>query len=158
MRLVVIPGCRLIGLYFEASWNERAFEVQRAWRRLASYTSSVSEQKHGDCLHVTLWENDGLHGEFVGAIARGDVPEGLTVLDIPAGTFVYQSSAGTATAVRDAFGTMYAWARRRSLRTDEYRIESGCEQRVLGEVRPHDLYVRLTDEHAARGGILSWAA
>jgi hypothetical protein len=149
MRLVVIPGCRLIGLYFEASWNELSLEVRRAWERLFSRSLDIPKQIGDHFVRVSLWENDGLHGEFVGSTVASavQVPTGLGSLDICSAKFVYEPCSGTEMAVRETFGSMYAWARQRSLRTDEYRIDSGY--RAPGDhaivARKHELYVRLSE-------------
>ncbi len=162
MRLVVIPRCRLIGLYFEASWNELSFEGHRMWSQLFSRSLDIPKRIGEQFVRVSLWENDGLHGEFVGSMVASTarVPTGLRSLDIPAATFIYEPCAGTAMAVRDTFGTMYAWARQRSLRTDEYRIESGysAPSDLSIAARQHELYVRLSEGRPERCEVLAEAA
>ncbi len=154
MRLVVIPGCRLIGLYFEASWNELSLEVRRTWDRLFSRSPDIPKQIGDQFVRVSLWENDGLHGEFVGSTVASAVraPKGLGSLDIHSAKFVYEPCAGTEMAVRETFGTMYAWAKQRSLRTDEYRIDSGYRAPSDHSIvaRQHELYVRLSEARPAR--------
>jgi hypothetical protein len=163
MRLVVIPGCHLIGLHFEASWNELSYEACRAWRSLFFYSPSIPSRVGDVFARVSLWENDGLHGEFIGLTSTlaTVVPKGLGSLDIPGAKFLYERCLGTPMAIRETFGTMYAWARQRSLRTDEYRIDSGY-QRELGP-QSHHLYVRLSEQdqtqhHPTQQGLFPAAA
>jgi hypothetical protein len=99
---------------------------------------------------VSLWENDGLYGEFIGltsALAT-KAPKGLGSLDIPGAKFVYERCLGTPMMIRETFGSMYTWARQRALRTDDYRIDSGY-QLELG-AQSHDLYVRLSEQNQAQ--------
>ncbi len=162
MRLVVIPGCRLIGLYFDASWNELSFEVHRAWDRLFTRSLEIPKRIGDQFVRVSLWENDGLHGEFVGSTVASavHVPKGFRSLDIHSAKFVYEACSGTAMAVGETFGTMYAWARQNSLGTDEYRIDSGyrAPSDLSVVTRQHDLYVRLSEGRPARSSVLPAAA
>ncbi len=158
MRLVVIPGCRLIGLYFEASWNELSLEAHRAWDYLFSRSRDIPKQIGDQFIRVSLWENDGLHGEFVGSTVASavPVPKGLRSLGIHPAKFVYEPCAGTEMAVRETFGTMYAWAQQRALRTDEYRIDSGyrAPSDLSIVARQHELYVRLSEMRSAHSSVL----
>jgi hypothetical protein len=149
MRLVIIPGCHLIGLHFEASWNELSYEACRAWRSLFSRSPSIPSRVGDTFVRVSLWESDGLHGEFIGLTSTlATTVPGLRSLDIRGANFVYEHCIGTPMAIRDTFGNMYAWARQRCLRTDEYRIDSGY-QRELGP-QSHHLYVRLSEQNQTR--------
>jgi predicted transcriptional regulator YdeE len=130
----------LVGIEVCATFEELWTEMPRAWQAFFSRVDEIRGARPGGYLDVSVVVNDGVYTQLVCAEVdtADDVPEGMTVLRVPAQHYLRLQHSGPEQEIADAFGRMYEWANREGVRADEFKVDRG-----YGTDAGHELLVHI---------------
>jgi len=143
MELVHRPGFVAVGLRVEADWKGLWREMPAAWRELHERAGEIRHRATDVLMDISVSVDCGCCTQLIGAeVAHADdVPDGMTAVHVPAGTYLHTRHTGSLPEIAETFRRMYEWGHKNGVRLDEFKVDSGY---TAGGAEPyHDLYVRV---------------
>lgn len=143
MDIVELGAMIVVGLEVRASLRGLWREVPRAWDALFARAAEIAHRSGPTFLDVSVDVQDGIHRQVVGAqVARaGEVPDGMTALEIPARRYLYHRHEGPLTGIAASFARMHLWAQAKGMSTGHLKLDVGYTRGFTETA--HDLYLAL---------------
>ena len=143
MELVHRPGFTAVGLRVEADWQRLWRKMPEAWRELHERAGEIRHRVTNVLMDISVSVDCGCYTQLIGVeVAHADdVPEGMSAVHVPAGTYLHARHTGSLPEIAETFRRMYEWGRKNGVWLDEFKIDSGYT--ADGSEPYHDLYVRV---------------
>jgi len=143
MQFVHRPAFVAVGLRVDADRQGLWRKMPEAWRALHERADEIRHRVTDVLMDISVSVDCGCYTQLIGAeVAHADdVPDGMCVVHVPAGTYLHTRHTGSLPQIAETFRRMYEWGRENGVRLDEFRIDSGYT--VSGGEPHHDLYVRV---------------
>ncbi len=141
MDIVELGAMVVVGLEVRASFRGLWREVPRAWEALFARDAEIAHRCGPTFVGVSVDVEDGIHRQVVGAQVEraGDVPDGMTALDIPARRYLHHRHQGPLTGIATSFAKMQAWAQAKGLNAGDFKLDIGYTRGFTEKA--HDLYL-----------------
>ncbi len=135
----------IVGLEVEAEWQALWTELPEAWDRFRSRAHEIEHRAGNVYVDVSLGVEDDVYIQLVGAEVEevGEVPEGMTALEVPAATYVHHNHIGPPAGIPDSFELMYGWAEDEEIPLGDFKLDFG--HTPAGDEEEHHLYIRVEE-------------
>jgi len=141
--VVELGAMIVVGLEVRASFRGLWREVPRAWEALFVRAAEIAHRSGPTFVDVSVDVEDGIHRQVVGAqvASAGEVPDGMTALEIPARRYLHHRHRGPLTGIAASFAKMHLWAQAKGLSTGDFKLDVGYTRGFTEKA--HDLYLAI---------------
>ncbi len=135
----------IVGLEVKAEWQALWTEMPEAWEELRARADEIENQAGDVYVDVTVEVEDDIYTQLVGAEVdeAGAVPDGMTLHEVPAATYIHHRHIGPPAGIPDTFGLMYDWADEQDLPAGDFKLDMGYTP--AGDEKEHHLYIRVEE-------------
>ena len=122
------PALSFVGMEVLAESEMHSLELSPpAWQRLYAQQDEIKHRYGQTFADVNLGWANGRYRRLIGAevTEAGVVPQGMTLVEMPAQRYLFRRHTGPRSGVAETFGSMYDWARRGGHATGAVRVDVG---------------------------------